>query len=238
MIRQTYLIISFGIAVLIFLCCVYLINHDTAFKLPTIINDLLTEIRGGKLSLISIIVIMMVVSLIGVIPASAIAIATGAIYGVLNGFLLAAIGLFASSVVAFFLSRSFLRPWIVKLLTKTPRLNLIDRSIITDGWRTICLLRLSPIMPFAATTYLIGLSGVSVRDYLIGNLAFLPALFLYVLGGSFASSEIQSTLNGEMHPYVLLNIGLFFSLLILLRIKKIMQKISKNKVHKIIDDYS
>ena len=35
-------------------------------------------------------------------------------------------------------------------------------------------------MPFVATSYLLGLSAISLRDYMLGILAALPALLGYV----------------------------------------------------------
>jgi hypothetical protein len=39
-------------------------------------------------------------------------------------------------------------------------------------------------MPFVATSYLLGLSAISLRDYMLGTLAALPALLGYVSLGS------------------------------------------------------
>jgi uncharacterized membrane protein YdjX (TVP38/TMEM64 family) len=39
------------------------------------------------------------------------------------------------------------------------------------------------LMPFVATSYLLGLSAISLRDYMLGILAALPALLGYVLLG-------------------------------------------------------
>ena len=53
-------------------------------------------------------------------------------------------------------------------------------------------------MPFVATSYLLGLSAISLRDYMLGTLAALPALLGYVslarspgLSASTGAARIQ-----------------------------------------------
>ena len=58
----------------------------------------------------------------------------------------------------------------------------LDRSVAAEGWRLVCLMRLSPVMPFAPTSYALSLSSVRLADYLIGTLAALPALLAWPAG--------------------------------------------------------
>ena len=55
------------------------------------------------------------------------------------------------------------------------------------------LLRASPLTPFVATSYLLGLSAISVRDYMLGTLAALPALLGYVSLGAFARAGLSAS---------------------------------------------
>jgi uncharacterized membrane protein YdjX (TVP38/TMEM64 family) len=64
----------------------------------------------------------------------------------------------------------------------TPRAS----RLAQDGWRLVCVLRVSPVMPFAMTSYALGLTGISQRAYLLGTLAALPALLGYVTVGALA----------------------------------------------------
>lgn len=54
-------------------------------------------------------------------------------------------------------------------------------------------MRASPVAPFVATSYLLGLSRVPFRDYLLGTLASLPALLGYVMVGALAARGVIST---------------------------------------------
>jgi uncharacterized membrane protein YdjX (TVP38/TMEM64 family) len=126
------------------------------------------------------------VAALGVLPASLMAAGAGAAFGFGPGFLLSSIGTMTGGWLAFALSRSALRPFIARLLERGPAMA-FDRAIADDGWRFVCLLRVSPLMPFAATSYGLGLTGVSHRAFLKGTLASFPALAGYVAVGAFAS---------------------------------------------------
>ena len=87
--------------------------------------------------------------------------------------------------IAFLLARSILRPWIARLVARFPASARFDEAVATEGWRFVMLMRVSPVMPFAATSYGLGLTRVETGAYLIGTLASLPALVLYVAIGAF-----------------------------------------------------
>jgi uncharacterized membrane protein YdjX (TVP38/TMEM64 family) len=129
-------------------------------------------------------ILQVLVSVSGILPASLLGVAAGGIYGLVPGFLLAAGGSMAGALVAFFLSRSLFRPTVERLMATRPRLRNFDALIAQDGWRLVCLLRISPVMPFSVTSYMLGLSSIDLRSYTIGTLASLPALCGYVFVGT------------------------------------------------------
>jgi uncharacterized membrane protein YdjX (TVP38/TMEM64 family) len=140
--------------------------------------------------------LQILVSVSGVLPASALGIAAGSIYGTSLGFTVSAASSLAGAAFAFALSRSVLRPWIERRMRDRQHLRRIDAAIQRDGWRLACLVRLSPIMPFAATSYMLGLSSISFRDYCIGTLGSLPALFGYVVIGALAGESVHASTSG------------------------------------------
>ena len=63
-------------------------------------------------------------------------------------------------------------------------------------------------MPFVATSYLLGLSAISLRDYMLGTLAALPALLGYVSLAAFARAGLSaSTGAAPPFPWALLAAG-------------------------------
>jgi uncharacterized membrane protein YdjX (TVP38/TMEM64 family) len=55
---------------------------------------------------------------------------------------------------------------------------------------------MSPVMPFAATSYVLGLSAVTRRNYLIGTLGAMPALAGYVFIGSLTGAGLDALQTG------------------------------------------
>jgi uncharacterized membrane protein YdjX (TVP38/TMEM64 family) len=102
-------------------------------------------------------------------------------------------GLLLGALAAFGLSRSAFRGRIERAMSGRSRLRNLDAALGRDGWRLVCLLRASPLTPFVATSYLLGLSAVTLRDYILGTLAALPALLGYVSLGAFARAGVLAS---------------------------------------------
>ena len=85
------------------------------------------------------------IAMIGLVPASLLGIAAGAVYGVVLGFALTAAGTLVGGWISFMLARSLLRPWVERLLARRgpSRLARLDAEVTRDGWRFVCLLRVS-----------------------------------------------------------------------------------------------
>jgi uncharacterized membrane protein YdjX (TVP38/TMEM64 family) len=152
--------------------------------------------NAGSFGVIGFVLAQISIAASGVLPASLLGLAAGAVYGVVNGFVLAASSSLLGAYLAFRLSRSFFRPLIERYLARRPRLANLDAKLAAERWRLVCLLRVSPIMPFAVTSYSLGLSRISDRDYMIGTLAALPALLGYVCLGYLAHQGVAAQAEG------------------------------------------
>lgn len=168
--------------------------------------------------------VQVLVAVSGVLPASMLGVAAGVLYGLPVGFAVSGVGTLAGAVLAFVLSRSVLRPAVAKFLARRSRLRELDGMIARDGWRMACLLRVSPVMPFAATSYALGLSSIGLRDYVVGTLAAMPALFGYVLLGTLAGSGMavwsSSPLGGWMLAF-----GAAATLVLTLRVGQLVARV-------------
>jgi uncharacterized membrane protein YdjX (TVP38/TMEM64 family) len=173
----------------------------------------------GVLGVLLYLLLQTLVASTGILPASILCIVAGAVYGLIPGFLMASASTLAASVVAFWLSRSVFRPWVEAAIAHSPRVSDLDRLIKRDGWKLVCLLRVSPLMPFAAASYTLGLSSISLRGYLIGTLAGLPALSGYVFLGTLSDAGVVawSAGTGSLH-LVMLGIGGLATLALTFRI--------------------
>jgi len=181
------------------------------------------SLRGlGTVGVIGFALLQAVVAVSGVLPASLLGVAAGAVYGLVPGFALAAISTMAGALLAFLLSRSVFRPTVERICTRRPRLRDLDALIAADGWKLVCLLRISPVMPFAATSYVLGLSSIGMGAYLVGTLASLPALLGYVLIGTLADAGLSAWSTGSAPlRWVLLGVGGVATLALIIHLGRI-----------------
>lgn len=179
-------------------------------------ESIVTWIRSqGSLGLLVFLLLQMGVILSGIVPASLAAIAAGLIYGTVVGSAVSALATMAAACAAFFLSRSLFRPLIAGWMESRARLNTFDELVNADGWKVVCLLRLSPVMPFAAVSYMLGLSRIGLRAYVLGTLACLPALVGYVALGAVSHRGLAAWTDGAtpLHWLILVGGGLATALL-------------------------
>lgn len=113
----------------------------------------------------------------------AFAVAAGALFGLVEGVVLASFASAAGASLAFlgtrFLFREPLKPYLADQLQR------VDEGIAKDGPAYLLSLRLLPIFPFQLVNLLLGMTGMRLRTfYLFSQLGMLPALVLYVNAGT------------------------------------------------------
>jgi len=141
-----------------------------------------------------------VIALCGVLPASIGAFAAGLAYGIAGGFVISGSATLLAAVLAFVLARRLFRPMAERLVTRYTAMARLDDAVRSEGWRLVVLLRLSPIMPFALTSYALGLTSLPLRTYVAGTLASLPALLGYVALGHFTAVGFTFVAAGQSSP--------------------------------------
>ena len=131
------------------------------------------------------------VSIIAFVPGSLLTAAAGAIFGVGQGTLYTFLGASLGASGAFLIARYLARDAIESRLADNARFHAVDSAIGREGRKIVFLLRLSPVFPFTFLNYLLGLTRVSLKDYVIGHLGMLPGTLLYVYIGKVAA-EVAS----------------------------------------------
>jgi uncharacterized membrane protein YdjX (TVP38/TMEM64 family) len=190
-------------------------------------NGVRDAARGaGTLGVALFAMAQILVAVSGVLPAALLGMAAGAVYGVGFGFVVAAASTLAGAQIAFLASRGLMRGFAERALVGRPRLKNLDDMIAREGWRIVCLLRMSPVMPFSATSYALGLSSVSARDYMLGTLAAMPALLGYVALGALTQDGLAVWSTGADPVRLgLLAIGVAATALLTLRLGQIVRKV-------------
>jgi uncharacterized membrane protein YdjX (TVP38/TMEM64 family) len=122
--------------------------------------------------------------LVGV-PGTPLTLITGALLGPWWGTLVALVGNSLGALAAFALARTVGRTWVqTKLLPKYPALHAWERALFTKGLYTVLFMRLVPLFPFNALNFLLGVTEVRTRDYVLGTVVgIIPGTFLFVYFG-------------------------------------------------------
>lgn len=142
------------------------------------------------------------------VPGSAITLAAGALFGVGVGTVVVSIASTTAAAVAFPLARTLLRSRVERLAAGSRGFAAIDDAVAEGSWRVVGLLRLSPIVPFSALNYLLGLTRVSyVPAVLVSWAAMLPGTLLYVYLGA-VGTDLAAGASKGWEEWALLGVGL------------------------------
>jgi uncharacterized membrane protein YdjX (TVP38/TMEM64 family) len=134
---------------------------------------------------------------VALIPASLLTIAGGALFGLIRGVIYALIGATLGSAAAFLLGRHVARRLVAKRLAAMPRFVAIERAVSAKGRHIVFLLRLSPVVPFNFLNYALGLTTISVWDFILASLGTVPGAFVYSYGGKVTGEALAFA--GQAH---------------------------------------
>lgn len=129
-------------------------------------------------------ILLYILITVALIPASVVTLGAGVVFGLVRGTGLVFVGAMLGATAAFGVGRYLARDWVARKLAQTPRFQALDDAIGQEGRKIIFLLRLSPVFPFNLLNYALGLTQVSLKDYVLGTVGILPGTILYVYLGS------------------------------------------------------
>lgn len=145
------------------------------------------------------------------------------------------VGASSGATAAFLLARYLFQDSIQKLSTRFQTFQAVDTALQTEGLKIMVLLRLSPIIPFNAINYILGVTSVSLKDYVLACFAMLPGTILYTFLGSSAGSIVDSASSGsgniQLTIFVIV-LGIVFGVLGIV----VTTYYAKKELKKIIDD--
>jgi uncharacterized membrane protein YdjX (TVP38/TMEM64 family) len=157
-------------------------------------------------------ILLYAVSVVALVPASLLTMAGGAIFGLARGLVFSFCGAVLGSTVAFLLGRHVARRIVERRLATMPRYAAIDRAVSARGRRIVFLLRLSPIVPFNFLNYALGITRVSVGDFVIASAGMLPGALMYAYAGRVTGEALvlagQAELPKNASYYAILVAGL------------------------------
>lgn len=128
-----------------------------------------------------------IIATVMMVPGSALTLAGGTLFGVVNGVGIVSLASTAGAAAAFLVGRFLARDAIAAKIARNRSFAALDRALSKQGWKIVALARLSPILPFTLLNYAFGLTSVKFTHYVLASwIAMLPGTFLYVYLGSLA----------------------------------------------------
>ena len=147
-------------------------------------------------------VLAYILSTVLLVPGSALTLAAAALFGFKTGFMVVLVGANLGSLCAFLTARTFLREPVAQWASTKPHFRSIDRAIHRRGFSTVLLARLSPVLPFNALNYFLGITSVELQAYALATLiGILPGMILYVYVGAAARDVLTAGLAPAIDSY-------------------------------------
>jgi uncharacterized membrane protein YdjX (TVP38/TMEM64 family) len=121
-------------------------------------------------------------------PGSILTLGAGVLFGVGLGSLYVFFGATLGATAAFLVGRYLARGWVSKKIQGNTKFHAIDEAVGREGFKIVLLTRLSPVFPFNLLNYAYGVTGVSLKDYVLASIGMIPGTVMYVYIGSLAGS--------------------------------------------------
>lgn len=133
---------------------------------------------------------MYIVFNVFLLPATALTLTAGVVWGWVIGGLWVLAASTIASAIPYFIGRSG-SGWAQKLLEK--RAARIHRALHNEGFMSLLLMRLVPIVPYNVLNYAAGVAGIKVRDYFLATfIGTIPGIFIFTyLAASIASGLVS-----------------------------------------------
>jgi uncharacterized membrane protein YdjX (TVP38/TMEM64 family) len=120
----------------------------------------------------------------------------GPVAGVCLGSLIVFIGASLGSIAAFLIGRYLFESLVKSWVEKYEKFAAIQRVTQTKGLRLMFLLRLSPIIPYNLLNYAMGLTTVTLRDYIIACVGMIPGVIAFVFLGTTITTISEASKKG------------------------------------------
>eukprot|EP00200_Dunaliella_tertiolecta_P006651 CAMPEP_0202357512 /NCGR_PEP_ID=MMETSP1126-20121109/11511_1 /ASSEMBLY_ACC=CAM_ASM_000457 /TAXON_ID=3047 /ORGANISM="Dunaliella tertiolecta, Strain CCMP1320" /LENGTH=272 /DNA_ID=CAMNT_0048950411 /DNA_START=242 /DNA_END=1060 /DNA_ORIENTATION=+ len=132
-------------------------------------------------------------SVVLLFPCMIMQVISGALYGFTKGFMVSWVSTSTGQALAFLLGRYLFRPTVKAYLHSTwPTFPTIDHAIKREGWKLVCLLRLSPVLPYNVLNYALAITPVPLWIFTLGSaVAAIPWTALYVYLGTFSTNLVD-----------------------------------------------
>ena len=138
-------------------------------------------------------ILLYIVATVAALPASALTIAAGALFGSFWGIVYVTIAATPGAAICFLIARHFGRSAFARWLYGKKRLERLDRLIEAHGAMVVSITRLVPIFPTNVLNYAFGLTRVPFSTFVIFTLiCMVPGNLLFVVATDAVVTALQT----------------------------------------------
>ncbi|MFB2938225.1 TVP38/TMEM64 family protein [Aerosakkonemataceae cyanobacterium BLCC-F154] len=175
-----------------------------------------------------------IIATVAFLPGSILTLGAGVVFGVVMGSFYVFIGATIGATAAFLVGRYLARNWVAKKIADKKNFGAIDRAVGEEGFKIVLLTRLSPIFPFNLLNYAYGVTGVSLKDFVLASIGMIPGTIMYVyigsLAGSIATIGTQSQPGNPNAQWAIRIIGFIATVAVTIYVTKLARKALETEV--------
>ncbi len=155
------------------------------------------------------------------LPGVVFGLAGGALFGPVLGSVYNIIAANLGAVLAFLVARYLASEWVAR--RAGPRLERLLDGVESEGWRFVAFVRLVPLFPFNLLNYALGLTRISLLQYVLASLVCMtPGTIAFTYLG-YAGREAAAGAEGNIRK-ALLGLGLLALVVFLPRFVRLVRK--------------
>lgn len=130
------------------------------------------------------------------VPALALTLGSGAIFGFVGGAIVNVIGATLGATAAFLLARTVLRHRVETMTRGNAKFTALDRAITREGTKIMWLARLSGFPPFTWVNYAFGLTGIHLTPFLVTTFfGIIPGTIAFTYAGAAGAAALSGEGN-------------------------------------------
>lgn len=162
------------------------------------ILEFLGSLKDGGSDALALFALAVVFAVLLLLPSVMLTLGAGYLFGLVVGSAVMLAAEMTALTIAFLIARWLLPARFAERVRAHAAIAPIDGLARLEGWRFVLLLRLIPFFPYKLSNYALGLSSVSLRDYLVGSaFGIVPITVFNVYLGSLASSLVSLREQGS-----------------------------------------
>lgn len=179
-------------------------------------------------------ILLYIIATVAFLPGSILTLGAGVVFGLVMGSIYVFIGATIGATAAFLVGRYLARGWVAKKIAGNQKFRAVDEAVGREGLKIVLLTRLSPVFPFNLLNYAYGVTGVTLKDYILGSMGMIPGTIMYVYVGSLAGNLAAiGTVSQPDNPglqWLIRILGFIATVTVTVYITKVARKALENEV--------